>query len=120
VKRRVSPNAYELELHRGLRIHLVHHVSLLEPAAEDPLTGQQVTPPPTVEVNGDQEYQVEGVEDSRVYRNQIQYLVRWTGYDQMTWEPANDVNGLQALDVFHDRYPQKPRPLGMVLGGPRS
>src|SRR5882757_8830891 len=76
--------------------------------------------PPSVEVEGDYEYQVERVEDSRMYRNQLQYLVRWTGYDQMTWEPAKDVNGLQALDVFHARYPQKPGPLELVLGGPRS
>jgi hypothetical protein len=39
VKRRVSPYAYELELPRSLRIHPVHHVSLLEPVAEDPLPG---------------------------------------------------------------------------------
>jgi len=85
VKRKVSPYAYELELPRDLRIHPVHHVSLLDPVAEDPLPGQNITPPPPVEVDGDQEYQVERVEDSRVYRNQLQYLVRWTGYDQMTW-----------------------------------
>jgi hypothetical protein len=120
VKRKVSPYAYELELPRNLRIHPVHHVSLLDPVAEDPLPGQVVTPPPPVEVEGDYEYQVERVEDSRMYRNQLQYLVRWTGYDQMTWEPAKDVSGLQALDVFHARYPQKPGPLELVLGGPRS
>jgi hypothetical protein len=120
VKRKVSPYAYELDLPRGLRIHPVHHVSLLDPVAEDPLPGQVVTPPPPVEVGGDAEYQVERVEDSRVYRNQLQYLVRWTGYDQMTWEPAKDVNGLQALDAFHEKYPQKPGPLEVVLGGPRS
>jgi len=120
VKRKVSPYAYELELPRSLRIHPVHHVSLLDPVAEDPLPGQVVTPPPPVEVEGDQEYQVERVEDSRMYRNQLQYLVRWTGYDQMMWEPARDVDGLQAFDTFHEKYPQKPVPLGMVLGGPRS
>jgi hypothetical protein len=51
VKREVSPYAYELELPRGLRIHPVHHVSLLDPAAEDPLPGQLITPPPTVSVS---------------------------------------------------------------------
>jgi hypothetical protein len=120
VKRKVSPYAYELELPKGLRIHPVHHVSLLEPVAEDPLPGQEVTPPSPVEVDGDQEYQVERLEDFRVYRNQLQYLVQWTGYDQMTWEPARDIDGLQAVDVFHDKYPQKPGHLEMVLGGPRS
>ena len=73
-----------------------------------------------MEVDGDQEYQVERVEYSRVYRNQLQYLVWWTGYDQMTWEPARDIDRLQALDVFHREYPQKPGPLGVVLEGPRS
>jgi len=120
VKRKVSPYAYELELPRSLRIHPVHPVSLLDPVAEDPLPGQVVTPPPPVEVEGDQEYQVERVEDSRMYRNQLQYLVRWTGYDQITWEPARDVDGLQVLDTFREKYPQKPGPLGMVLRGPRS
>jgi len=111
IKRRVSPYAYELDLPRSLRIHPVHHVSLLDPVAGDPLPGQVVTPPPPVEVEGDSEYQVERVEDSRLYRNQLQYLVRWTGYDQMTWEPAKDINGLQAIDAFHEKYPQKPGPL---------
>jgi len=120
VKRRVSPYSYELELPRELRIRPVHHVSLLDPVAGDPLPGQVNMPPPPVEVDGDQEYQVERVEDARMYRNQLQYLVRWIGYDQMTWEPAKDVDGLQALDVFHKKYPRKPGPLGMVLRGPRS
>jgi len=120
VKRRVSPYAYELELPRGLQIHPVHHVSLLSPVAENPSPGQEVTPPPSIEADGDQEYQVERVEDSRVYRNQLQYLVRWTGYDQMTWEPAKEVDGLQALDAFHDKYPRKPGPLEKTLGGPRD
>jgi hypothetical protein len=73
-----------------------------------------------VEVEGDSEYQVEWVEDFRVYRNQLQYLMHCTGYDQMTWEPANIVDRLQALNVFHDKYPRKPGPLGVVLVGPRS
>jgi hypothetical protein len=120
IKRKVSPYDYQLELLRGLRIHPVHHVSLLDPAEEDLLPGQKVTPPSPVEVDGDQEYQVEWVEDSHVYRNQLQYLVRWTGYDQMAWEPAWDVDGLQALDIFHREYPQKPGPPGIVLGGTRS
>jgi hypothetical protein len=38
----------------------------------------------------------------------------------MTWEPAKEVDALQALDAFHAKYPQKPGPLGMVLGGPPS
>jgi hypothetical protein len=75
VVERISPYSFKLELPKSLRIHPVHHVSLMEPAGEDPLPGQHIVPPPLVEVDGDEEYQVERVEDSRVYRNQLQYHV---------------------------------------------
>jgi predicted GH43/DUF377 family glycosyl hydrolase len=103
-----------------MRIHPVQSVSLLDPAVEDMLDGQVVPPPPPVEVDGEEEYQVSSVEDSRVYRNQLQYLIRWTGYDSLTWEPAKFVDGLQAVGEFHKRYPEKPGPLENALGGPRA
>jgi len=115
VQKQVSPYAYELEFPVSIRIDRVQPVSLLDPVDEDPLEGQAVPPPPPVEVDGEEEYQVSGVEDSHVYRNQLQYLVRWTGYDSLTWEPAKFVNGLQAVDEFHGRYPGKPGPLEDVL-----
>jgi hypothetical protein len=79
---------------------------------EDAFPGQRVVPPPPVEVDGDQQCQVEWVEDTHIYRNQLQYLVRWTGYDQTTWEPERDISGLQALNLFHEKYPNKRGPLG--------
>ena len=41
----------------------------------DPLEEQRVNLPPPVEVDGDEEYQVSKGEDSRMYRNQLQYLL---------------------------------------------
>jgi hypothetical protein len=38
-------------------------------------------------------------------------LVKWTGYDRPKWEPAEMVNGLEAIDRFHEAYPDKPGPL---------
>jgi predicted GH43/DUF377 family glycosyl hydrolase len=116
----VSPYAYELELPTSIRIHRVQPVSLLDPVVDDPLEGQVVPPPPPVEVNGEEEYQVAGVEDSRIYRNQLQYLVRWTGYDSLTWEPAKFLDRLQAVEEFHQRNPRKLGPLENALGGPRA
>jgi hypothetical protein len=101
VLRRISSYAYKLELPASIWIHRVQPVSLLDPVVDDPLMGQKIEPPPPVEVAGEEEYQVSGIEDSRIYRNQLQYLVRWTGYDSFTWEPVKFVDGLQAVDEFH-------------------
>jgi hypothetical protein len=92
----------------------------LDPVVEDPLEGQEVLAPPPVEVDGEEEYQVSSIEDSRMYRSQLQYLIRLTGYYSLTWEPAKFVNGLQAVDEFHKRYPGKPGPLEDVLRGPQA
>jgi hypothetical protein len=120
VQKQVSPYSYELELPASIRIHRVQPVYLLDPVVEDPLEGQVVPPPPPVEVDGEEEYQVSGVEDSRVYQNQLPYLVRWTGYDFLSWEPARFVDGLQVVEEFHRRYPTKPGLLENALGGPRA
>jgi hypothetical protein len=92
----------------------------LDPVVEDPLEGQAVLPPPPVEVDGEEEYQLSSVEDSRVYRNQLQYLIRWTDNNSVTWQPAKFIDGRQPVEEFHRTYPEKPGPLENALGGPRA
>jgi len=87
---------------------------------DDPLVGQQIEPLPPVEVDGEEAYQVSSVEDSRMYRNQVQYLIRGTGSDSLTWEPAMFVDGLQPVEEFHQRDTQEPGPLVNVLGARRT
>jgi len=72
VVHRVSPYAYELELPASIRIRRVQPVSLLDGVVNDSLEGQLVNPPPPVEVDGEEEYMVWSVEDSRMYWNQLQ------------------------------------------------
>ena len=120
VVRQISPYAYEVELPTSIQIHTVQPVSLSHPVGNDPSGGQKASVPPPVDVDGEEEYQLSSVEDSRLYRNQLQYFIRWTGYDSLTWEPATFVDGLQEVGEFHQRYPEKPGPLGSVLGGPRT
>jgi hypothetical protein len=86
---------------------------------DDPLVGQQVEPPPSVEADGQPEYQVSSVEDSQVNRNQLHYLIRWTGYDSLTCQLARFVHGLQAIGECHPWYPQKSGQLenAPVVGG---
>jgi len=92
----------------------------VDPVVDDAVVGQLIEPPPPLAVDGEEEYQVSSIEDSRIYRSQLQYLIRWTGYDSLTWEPEKFVDGLQLVDEFHQPYPQQPGPLENVLGGPQT
>lgn len=97
-----------------MRIHPVFHVLLLEPVAVDPLPAQKKIPPPPppIEVDGELEFYVEEILDSRRIgkSSQLQYLVKWAGDSQPTWEPFEHVKDLEALDKFFVRFPKKPRP----------
>jgi len=43
-----------------------------------------------------------------MYRRRLQYLVK------SDWEPAENVNELEAVTLFHEQYPDKPGPLGFA------
>lgn len=117
IKQVVSPYAYKLDLPASMRIHPVFNVSLLRPAANDPVPGQRQPAPPPVEVEGFEEWEVQEVVDSRWERRgrggpRLRYTVKWVGYDEPTEVPADHVENAQetVLD-FHRRYPDKPKPL---------
>ncbi|KAF9881405.1 hypothetical protein CkaCkLH20_01555 [Colletotrichum karsti] len=65
IEKIINPWAYRLSLPESIRIHPVFHVSLLSPAADDPLPAQRNKPLPPVEVNGLEEWEVEDILDSR-------------------------------------------------------
>jgi len=108
----ISPYAYRLELPPSMRIHPVFHVSLLDHVASDPHPGQVITPAPPVVVDGEEEWEVEEILDSKLYYRKLHYYVKWTGYDAPTWDPAELLaNAPDAIADFHRRHPNKPGPL---------
>ena len=64
-----------------------------------------------MEINREEEWKVEEVLDTKIRYRKFQYLIEWTGYDIPDWGNAKDVSGLQASDVFHQKYTHKPGPL---------
>ena len=78
-----------------------------------PLPGQPVSRPGPVHVSEehDEEYKVDYIVASHIYRRQLQYLVHWKGYEEheRTWEPASNVkNAPLAVEHFYKENPSAP------------
>jgi len=115
---RVTPNAVELKLLKTLRIHPVVNVSRVKPYL-GPLPGQPVSRPGPIHVSEecDEEYEVDYIIASRIYRKQLQYLVHWKGYEEYkrTWEPLSNLkNSPLVVERFYRENPSAPRKLRMT------
>ena len=112
VKRKIGELNYELELPAAMKVHPVFHVSLLLKYEPDRIEGRVQPPPPPVEIEGAQEFEVQEVLDSRRFRRKLQYKVRWKGYSPAddTWEDADHLeNAEEEVEDFHRRYPSAKR-----------
>jgi hypothetical protein len=93
----------------------VFHVSLLEPTTNNAYAGQNSEPLPTVEIDGEDEYFMEAILDSRIHWRKLQYLMKWVGYDQPDWEPTKFHSQREAINIFYKRYPDTLWPLSTQL-----
>jgi hypothetical protein len=119
VKKKVGELSYKLDLPAGLhRLHPVFHVDCLSPWKGNKVNGELPPPLAPVEVEGKPKYEVEKVLDSRFYWRQLQYLVKWKGYDSghNLWEPAGNLdNAKDLVQEFHQRNPAAPRKISAAL-----
>jgi hypothetical protein len=60
-----------IKLQSSMKIHHVFHVSLLKPYQRSTILGKIHDPPPPIEVNGEQKYEMEDILDSRVFNCQL-------------------------------------------------
>jgi Chromo (CHRromatin Organisation MOdifier) domain len=106
-----SQIAFKLDLPPAMRIHPVFHGSFLEPYHANAIPGRTQPAPPAVEVEGQDEYEVEDILDSKILRNRPYYFMDWVGYSRTdrTWEPAEQLEHVPEMVArYHTRYPQRP------------
>lgn len=65
IQKQINPVAYRLKLPTTMKIHPVFHVSLLEPYRESFFPRRVQCPPPSIEIENHEEYEVEKVLDSQ-------------------------------------------------------
>ena len=112
ISRVLSPVVYQLILPiqwKQKRIHNVFHASLLTLYHETEAHGTNYLEPPPDVINGEEEYEVEKILDSkRIGRNKrLHYLIQWKGYSEAhdTWEPEDNVEHTQKLiEQFHHQH----------------
>ncbi|KAF8704726.1 reverse transcriptase, partial [Rhizoctonia solani] len=79
VLEKVSSHAYRLKLPETLKIHNVFYVGLLSKAHKSPSQPFPERPPPET-IEGEEEYKVEQIIDSKQQWGKWFYLIKWKGY----------------------------------------
>jgi hypothetical protein len=59
-------------------------VSLLEPYHASTITRKIHDPPPLIEIDAEHEYEVEYILDLRIFNLQLQHLIHWYGYNDVS------------------------------------
>jgi len=109
---KIGESANKLNLAPSMRIYNTFHISLLELYYNDKFSSERTQPPPPIIIEGEPEYELEQIIDSRLYYGKLQYWAKWTGYPpehDKVWYPYKDFeNGGLAKQQFHQKYPRKP------------
>jgi len=108
---RIGTSAYKLDLPASITIHNTFHISLHELYNDNKLPSQRSDTPLPIIIEGEREYELEEILDSRLHYNKLQYRAKWTRYspeDDKTWY-AGEIfeNADLAKRNFHSRYPNK-------------
>ena len=100
-------------------VHPVFHVSMMEPHFPNTIPDRTQSPPPPIEVEGELEYEIAMIVDSRINRKRrckLEYKVSWAGYqgtsEEFEWLPVTELGHAQELiSDFHNKNPDAIGPL---------
>ena len=96
---------------------------MLEPSSPNTFPNQLPTPDPPIVIDGEPEYEISEILDSRIdkcRKCKLLYLVKWSGYEdtneETSWLPASELgHASEIISDFHDTYPDKPGPLPLSV-----
>jgi hypothetical protein len=118
VERQVSWHAYRLRLPFSMRrLHPVFNVVKLTSAPTNPIAGRCITlPPPPEVIEGEEEYLVAEILDSKMFRSRLKFKIKWEGYgpEHDSWEYATEVHAPERVADFYQKHPAAPRQIRAV------
>jgi hypothetical protein len=107
----VSRSAVRLQLPNSMKVHPVFNVTMIRPHEPDPILNRQPapTPPPIIAgPPGEEEWEVERIDDVRRRYRKLQFLVKWKGWSNAdrTWEPVENLERApEAIAEFYRIHP---------------
>src|SRR6266446_6459894 len=108
----VSPAAIKLRLSaREKHVHPIVSVSSIRPYTPDEIVERPQPPQPgPITVEGEEEYEVEGILDSRFRWGKLWYLVKFVGWSHSNnmWLPHMEVHAPAVVEEFHLQHPDAP------------
>jgi len=110
---KIGTSPYKLPLPPSMAIHNTFYISLLEPYQDNRFPSQIKEPSPPIQIEGEDQYELDEIIDSRFHYNKLQSRAKWEGYSpehDRVWYPAENFNHAEhTVQRFHRRYPGKPR-----------
>jgi Chromo (CHRromatin Organisation MOdifier) domain len=103
----LPPVNYRLKLPKKWKMHDVFHVSLLTPYHENQVHGPNFSRPPPDIIDNEEEFKVECILHHHGEKK-ISYQVKWTGYEDTTWEPEENLQ--RSSDLIADYWKRVKKP----------
>ena len=114
ITEKIGTHAYRLKLPDYWKnVHPVWNVSKIYPYHEDSANPNHPRPPPDI-IEGEPEWEVEQILDSKFAYGKLQYLVKWLGWpdSENSWQDEIDLeNAPEKIADFYRRFPGAPRRL---------
>lgn len=111
IESKINEEVWKLKLPYSMKqIHPVFHSSLLEPFHANNIENRIIEPPEPEEIDGEIEWEVDEILDSRKHGRGVQYFVKWLNRPgEDSWQPSRDLLNcnLKVLE-FHKANVDKP------------